>query len=595
VRLALTSDNILALLTIEKPSAHEVLVAKGLCILLRVNCTETTGSSDQDYWQQLKTIVRDKDDFYHKLHHFFFNNEAVSLAANAKVEGCLIICSECVKPRSENVAGDASSTSILLNLVQEWLHVIFESASGHEEENRLIREESADRSLLERTKTDHEVMTSSGCILRREIEHLNASIEFDSTTTAQLQRKVHLSKVMKNVTASGHTILSWAASSGNERIVKQVMKVGAHSAIGEDTIILCAIIIQIWFRRHQMKRSFDKLPLDRKSRELHLEHKAQCLTMTMRISSLHRIVTRRFGRIRLAILEALFNGHSELVQIVREMKRSDDNISLFQSVNLASMFCVPHISIPGLPRVERSPLHDSNLVSLLVPCIQYQHENDPKSCAYIASLRCAIDLAEEHLMRQRNALNNKIAVRKATLLRKYRQVKTLELKSAMRQEDFVGMVRIANQAGISLDFEDEDTGMTPLILAATVGEKGAYQELRLNNELVSPVSFLLDRVSPYKPTIGIENRLGVTALSAACSHSQLQAVEELLARGADINQKSVLTKQTPLVTACLLGRIDVVKLLISRGADCNDLSLMHNMALENRHYDVCDYLRQLNK
>jgi ankyrin repeat protein len=165
----------------------------------------------------------------------------------------------------------------------------------------------------------------------------------------------------------------------------------------------------------------------------------------------------------------------------------------------------------------------------------------------------------------------------------------------MRQEDFVGMVRIANQAGISLDFEDEDTGMTPLILAATVGEKGAYQELRLNNELVSPVSFLLDRVSPYKPTIGIENRLGVTALSAACSHSQLQAVEELLARGADINQKSVLTKQTPLVTACLLGRIDVVKLLISRGADCNDLSLMHNMALENRHYDVCDYLRQLNK
>lgn len=420
VQMALTPNNILALMTIDEPSVNDVLVAKGVNTLLRIK-----DESNANYWRQFKSIVRDKDAFYHRLHHFFFNNESVLFAANTSVEGSLVTCSESVKSRSGNIiVEDAPPASILLNSLAEWLNVIFQSAVGHQDEYQLIQEESAERSLLERNNIDHDVMSCRICILRREIEELNSSIDFDLRVLAQLKRRILLSKVMKQIAANGHTILSWAFSSGNEKIVKQVVKGGAHTAIGEEIIELCATIIQISFRRHQV--------MARKGgQKLHFEHKAQCLTMTMRISSLCRIVHRRFRSIRLPLLEALFNGHSELVNTVREMKNKDD-FSLFQSVNLATRFCVPRGSIPRVSRVDRSPLQDPNLVSMLIPCINFQHKN-PKSCAFFASLQCAINLAEEHFVRQRQTLDAKIKVRKATLLRRNRQ---------MRQSSTAGQVKL---------------------------------------------------------------------------------------------------------------------------------------------------------
>jgi ankyrin repeat protein len=421
VQMALTPNNILALMTVDEPSVNDVLVAKGVNTLLRIKDESGGSKANANYWRQFKSIVRDKDAFYHRLHHFFFNNESVLFAANTSVEGSLVTCSESVKSRSGNIiVEDAPPASILLNSLAEWLNVIFQSAVGHQDEYQLIQEESAERSLLERNNIDHDVMSCRICILRREIEELNSSIDFDLRILAQLKRRILLSKVMKHIAESGHTVLSWAFSSGNEKIVKQVVKGGAHTAIGEETIELCATIIQISFRRHQM--------MARKGgQKLQFEHKAQCLTMTMRISSLCRIVQRRFTSIRLPLLEALFNGHSELVDTLREMKNKDD-FSLFQSVNLATRFCVP---VPRVPRVGRSPLQDPNLVSMLIPCIHFQHEN-PKSCAFFASLRCAINLAEEHFVRERQTLDAKIKVRKATLLRRNRQ---------MRQSSTAGHVK----------------------------------------------------------------------------------------------------------------------------------------------------------
>jgi ankyrin repeat protein len=599
VRLSATPSNIRALLSIGKPTVDELLVAKGLCILLHVgkqqhgNRTESIISieeADDRYWQQLKSIVQQKDSFYSRLHHYFFHKEAVSLAAKATVQGASMTCFECVK--SNDDTGDTSS--LLLHSIKNWMGVVLASAVGHKQEGELVQLESSERSILERNKIDQEVLTSSRSILRKEIDETNSDIAFDTEVVAQIKRKLHLSKCMKYITSGGHTVLSWAMSNGNESIVKQVLKTGAHTGIGEEVIVLCAVIIQMGYRRHLMRKAFVKLHPERISRERRFEHRSQCMAIAMRISSLHRIVKRRFGDIHLPLAQALFNGHSSLVKIFREFKREDD-LSLFHAINLAPMFRVPGICIPRISS-DALPWKDSNLMSLVLPCVQFQHERDPKSCTFVTSLLCTIELIDEHLMLQRRALEAKIIARRESLLHKHRQKMRTELKSAMRAVNFADMIKISND-GVSLDYED-DFGWTPLMLASVRDESLEHkQDLRLNGKPVSAVAFLLDRITPYKPTLSFESRLGLTALSVACTHDRLQAVSELLVRGSPINQQSVLTGKSALMLACEVGKINAAKLLVRHGADVNLKDQQGCTAIElatqNRHYEVSDYLQQL--
>ena len=599
LRLSLTQSNILSLLSVESPQLEDLLVAKSLCILLHAKTQHANGNKDGAYWQQFKGFVREKDSFYHRLHHFFFNKETVEQAANARVDGASITCSQCLEQGANGNHEPVTNgpSSILLHCIKNWMRVIFQSAVGHEQESLLIQQECEERTSLERIQIDHDVQTVTRYNLCREIEDANSSVGFDSGVIAQLERKIYLSKVMKLVATNGHTVLSWAASSGNEEIVKRIIKAGAHTSIGEETIDSSAIIIQLCFRRYCIRRVFNRMQPSRKSRDVCFEYRAKCLAMTMRISSLHRIVMRRLKRIRLPLAEALFNGHSKLIGFLRKHKRSDD-VSLFQAVNLASKFRQPRGFVPRISGIEHMSSNGANLVSLVMPCIQSQYVKDPNACVFVASLRCALELVEEHLLRKRRALVAKIESRRKTLVRKYRQLKAVELRSAMNKENYVDMIRLANEAGISLDFED-DSGRTPLILAASRDERIAPNQLRLNKNVVSAVAYLLDRISPYRPTLSYESESGTTALSAACANGRLEAVKELLIRGANIDQQSILMGRTALHAACIVGKLDAVELLVNRGANVSIMDssgcTAHDLAFNNKHYEVCEFLHQLDK
>lgn len=51
--------------------------------------------------------------------------------------------------------------------------------------------------------------------------------------------------------------------------------------------------------------------------------------------------------------------------------------------------------------------------------------------------------------------------------------------------------------------------------------------------------------------------------------NDIKAVKELIASGADINQKNKTYGHTPLIIACNYNYVDLAKLLISKGADIN--------------------------
>lgn len=66
--------------------------------------------------------------------------------------------------------------------------------------------------------------------------------------------------------------------------------------------------------------------------------------------------------------------------------------------------------------------------------------------------------------------------------------------------------------------------------------------------------------------VNAKNRHGHTALMDAAKAGDLDAVTDLLARGADITARSEKNK-TALHYAAANGHVDVVKLLISKGAE----------------------------
>ena len=275
---------------------------------------------------------------------------------------------------------------------------------------------------------------------------------------------------------------------------------------------------------------------------------------------------------------------------------------MHQVVNMATLFSSPGAAIPlSMAPISSDligiPYKNANLVSMVISCVHFQHNKDPKSCSFMGSLRSAIELVDTHLINQTKALESKIRARRKTILQKYRQLSIMELNKAMHQQSYIDIVKNSSRGGLSLDYENKN-GVTPLILAAVRDESAQKkQQLQLNKKPVSAVVYMLDRISPYKPTIDYESSLGRTALSAACAFGRLRTTHELLERGARINQQSVVTGQSALMAACIAGKLDVVKMLIERGADVDlkDHSGVKALQLAQRgkHFDIVEFLEQL--
>ena len=107
-------------------------------------------------------------------------------------------------------------------------------------------------------------------------------------------------------------------------------------------------------------------------------------------------------------------------------------------------------------------------------------------------------------------------------------------------------------------------------------------------------------------TMRLIELLGVDINSPACSRCPLplvkaawggnrEAVEFLLARGADINEAGNFDR-TPLMVASFVGNTETVKLLLERGADVNFRDTYGDTALsfarQRKHAAVMRLLRQ---
>jgi ankyrin repeat protein len=107
-----------------------------------------------------------------------------------------------------------------------------------------------------------------------------------------------------------------------------------------------------------------------------------------------------------------------------------------------------------------------------------------------------------------------------------------------------------------------DYGVTPLLLACS-------------DASAAMVARLLD--AGANPKIALPS--GETALMAAARTGKVEAVNVLLAHGADVNAKETMRGQTALMWAVAEGHVDVVKALLELGADLKARSNNKSTAL----------------
>ena len=590
VYLTLTSDNINQSCNLSIPPMEFELLSKALCTMLHIKVKEDQdrheareiGRSQMPYWMEIKTFLKNSDRFYHRIQHYHFEEHSVEVAKSIQVDGLPGTCSDHL-PSTNTHEG-----SPLMTAIAKWLTVIIQSTEGHQKEHELVMEESTERDLLEANRIQSEVIVSRSSILKQEYDDTSTSVQTTSKYISQLRRKIEVSRLMNHVNG-GHTILSWAAALGNEQIVKLLLKHGGNTSLGNDCLEYCATIIQVAFRHSRVvKQSTERPSKSRFTRE-------KDLAVYLRIKSLSNLIRERLLSTRLPFAEALVNGHSKVALIL-----NTSELPTSQALNLFRLFCPPRGVIPrSCYNYDPSSSGSNDLLSYLVSAGNlYSYETDPEKCQFVNALKVAMNLTENHLKQRRSAMEIKLVTRRDTLMKKHKKAMISLLTSSIYNGKYDAMVQASEEGNISLDYEDDNTGMTPLIRAAMEDiHSSPFHEWCINSigERVTAVAFLLDRISPHRPNVDYENHLGLTALGMACMHGRLEAIVDLIDRGADIDRKSCKDGRTPFMLACLEGKVESVKVLLRYNSDGikNDLDEAYALAVKEKQIDVVEYLDQL--
>ena len=590
VYLTLTSDNINQACNLSIPPLEFELLSKALCIMLHIKVKEDQdrheareiGRAQMPYWKEIKAFLKISDRFYHRIQHYHFEEHSVKVAKSIQVEGLPGTCSDHLPSMNTNEG------SPLMTAITKWLTIIFQTAEGHHKEHELMMEESAERDLLEANRIQYEVIVSRSSILKQEYDDTSTSVQTTSKYTSQLRRKMEVSRLMNRVDG-GHTILSWAAALGNEKIVKLLLRHGGHTSI-RDCHEYCANIIQVAFKHSLVvKQSNERPPENRFTRE-------KDLAVYLRIKSLSNLNRERLLSTRLPFAEALVNGHSKVALIL-----DGSELPISQALNLCQLFCPPGGMIPRSCYNEGLSSNGScDLISYLVSAgNMYCYETDFEKCQFVDALQCAMNLTENYLKQRRSAMEIKLVTRRETLMKKHKKAMISLLTSSIYNGKYDAMVQASEEGDISLDYEDHNTGMTPLIRAAMEDIHSPFHEWCINSigERVTAVAFLLDRISPHRPNVDYENQLGLTALGMACMHGRLDAIVDLIDRGADIDRKSCIDGRTPFMLSCLEGKVESVKILLQYNSDGikNDLDEAYALAVKEKQLDVVEYLDQLRR
>ena len=420
------------------------------------------------------------------------------------------------------------------------------------------------------------------------------------------REKLRVAKLLNEVSASGHTAISWAASYGYFEGVDLMLLHGAPVGYTETLLHMCATIIAITYRVHHIIASTSQKhanateSLDGNVAAVGAQIVEKLFSLRnkrKRLISQAKYLRRRH---RLPIPEAAYAGKWEIIKriIVRRMFHAEACITWVRP-------CPP----PPFSKARKKFAKGQHLNMLEclelgtkeLACGIYTPERgwipalDPEA-PYGAA---AIELTPiwENVLRSRERwAAERVRIRLIAHENRKQYLARTDMATAIASGNFRECIHLADHVGCSIDTETED-GLTTLIVAAEENVAGLNHEYMRNDDgdEVLAVVYLLDR-QDYRPAIDLETSIGLTALSHASFLGRLRCMEALLDRGANINYKNK-NGRTPLHFAASNGNMDACRFLIERGADIdavdNDNRSAFDLADTNGFADVMGLISQI--
>ncbi|XP_041352853.1 transient receptor potential channel pyrexia-like isoform X2 [Gigantopelta aegis] len=166
--------------------------------------------------------------------------------------------------------------------------------------------------------------------------------------------------------------------------------------------------------------------------------------------------------------------------------------------------------------------------------------------------------------------------------------------------------RILVEAGANL-YARDNWGLTPLIHAVgancteivelllandpgLVDIQDNYGKSALHCAVSNQFEDCIRILLKYDAYVNIQNDDGVTPTSTCClvkdeDYDPCNILRMLIEAGADVNMKDGRSKRTPLQSACLTKKTDAVELLLATGADPNTLDAAGRTPLTNLIYE----------
>jgi len=132
------------------------------------------------------------------------------------------------------------------------------------------------------------------------------------------------------------------------------------------------------------------------------------------------------------------------------------------------------------------------------------------------------------------------------------------IMNAIHQNNIKKVKKIINKSKENIYKCDEEDGSTVLMVAAQYGHTNIFK-------------LLIDNIDDCKMTdfVNIRRHNGVCALSAASISGNLDIINILIKKGANVNNRCNIENISPLIMASQFGHIDSVKILIKNGAIIN--------------------------
>ena len=535
------------LLNNKTPSKLELNTVKALDIMFNSTTSKDLTSDDdlEEYWPLMKSFLCDSQ-FYHKVRHF----DLSQTLRYTDLEKLIFI--------SDNNMNKFHAS------LNNWIHTCCKCVRSKVYIQELWTKQNEIQNSIEHDKLNREsrihaaeYLESSCLSLQKKIQETKQAKETGLTNIKDIQDTLLRIEMMQYISPNGHTLLSWAAATGQSEITTYLIQNGSITfGYGEISLHVYAAIIQQRFRIYQKSLS--------SSISLNLVDDSE---EKMNLTKLLRRISRIRGGYRVPFIEAVYNGFAYIFDVMM-----DAECAAFQTCRKS--YVHPIAIIPYKIRSDDCNIGKNRIMTIETAvrlgsskfhCKIWKNKwvSLEKSNTY----RSCIEKVNEINIQIRTAASISAVKRAHTRLLRERKKALLKwstrMESCIQLADFKGIVDCVRH-GVSFDYETTD-GLTPLIRAAMIDSSVVNVRHSSTHKRCVPITFLLDRTD-FVPKLNIVSTKGDTALSMAAKLNNVSNMSLLVQRGADVNQRT-LNGETSLICAARNGCFDAVQFLLDEGGD----------------------------